>query len=207
MIGNLLSHIIHFQSEFNTKVALLENNIVPKMFTVKQLKTIITKAALSLKNVIFPIPITNIHKEIDGVFKLLTATHGINADEFLVSFPFVYNDDFTLFDLMQFPLKNELGNLMEVEIRPYIAIDERRQQYIIRETIEECTRWKNTLICPSDVVRTKFSELTCEFALMKNLEAQHSFCRYYMVDYPQSSYDRNLRGEWIIYFLKQRQRR
>ena len=118
MIGNLLSHIIHFQSKFNTKVALLENNIVPKMFTVKQLKTIITKAALSLKNVIFPIPITNIHKEIDGVFKLLTATHGINADEFLVSFPFVHNNDFTLFDLMQFPLKNELGNLMEVEIRP-----------------------------------------------------------------------------------------
>ena len=35
MIANVLSHITHFQSEFNTKVALLENNIVPKMFTEK----------------------------------------------------------------------------------------------------------------------------------------------------------------------------
>lgn len=167
----ILEAVMTLESEIDdilTSILFAKSGAVhPSIISVERLyQELLSSTHMRSESLILPVTLQNIHKILDS--SSLSSYIYMNKLTYILDFPLVKNDRFTLYHIYSIPIPHPNTVLYSTILpeQPYLATSSTRQQYITMESMTRCKivaprRW----ICNLPVYNYQTRPI-CEMAIM-----------------------------------------
>lgn len=157
---------------FSSILFAKSNTVHPSIITVKQLyqELLLSNHIRTNKRLIVPVTPDNIHTLLDS--STLSAYVYSNRLMYILEFPLIQNDQFTLYHLYSIPIRH-LNSTYYTTILPehsYLATNPNGQQYISTSSLDDCTTYATRKkVCTGLTVYDSTARPTCETQILSSI--------------------------------------
>lgn len=165
----ILESVTSLENEINevlTSILFAKSNIIhPSIISLKELyqELLLSNYARSNKNLIIPVTIHNIHTILDSS----TLSAYVYSDRliYILDFPLVNNEPFTLYHIFSIPIQHHNSSLYTTILpeHKYLATNPNGQEYISTSSLKNCKKYTTgRSICTDFVVYESATRPICE---------------------------------------------